>query len=289
MIYLADSKLTFHGVNAIGRAFAFVQEMPEGAAVLCGDGTTIRMLRSVVIERVRFATTAELRLAARGEAVPERRILRLPVAAMLLLGLLLCPLSGVCGGQSAVSFRGAAAVFPGGFTAAAFPQGAVSAFGASGFPLATDTLSTEQEHWLGNGLAVVIILGAASAALVVISQRNKTQKVSMDPSIVTTAKAPRWATWEEVEHLRSEVAAMRDDIVERDDQKHSFLEKKFGDVSHERSVSTARLHERIEAVAAGLRTDLDTKIEGVRREVHDMPGKLVTLLKETGAIGGKRG
>lgn len=181
---------------------------------------------------------------------------------------------GVCGWQSACLGSVPSPVFPGSFT-------------GGGLPLAQ---AASDADWplVGKIAGIIIVVAALVGAVRYLGGQQSAQTVVLDPPTVTTKKEVRWATWDEVEHLRSEVAEMRADVIERDDQKREYLETKFHEVSRERSVSTARLHERLEATAGALRSDLDQKIEGVRREVHDMPGKLVTLLKETGAIGGRK-
>ncbi len=91
------------------------------------------------------------------------------------------------------------------------------------------------------------------------------------------------------------VHGVREDLqlmVSRGDEAEQRLLDKLDDhwkeLNRERSVSTARLHERIEAHSNTLRSELDTKVGELRKEVHDMPSRVVELLKSTGAIGGRR-
>lgn len=65
MIHYADSTISYTGPAKFDRALEHVQSFPTGAAVLIGDGSQIKMLRSVVCGEFRLADPAEVQAAAR--------------------------------------------------------------------------------------------------------------------------------------------------------------------------------------------------------------------------------
>jgi hypothetical protein len=65
MIYFADSTISFTGPARLDRALEFQQSMPAGAAVLIGDGSQVRMKKSVTCEGFRLADPDEVQAAAR--------------------------------------------------------------------------------------------------------------------------------------------------------------------------------------------------------------------------------
>ena len=193
-----------------------------------------------------------------------------------LFALFLFRLSGVCGWQSAL-FEGAAAGLLGSFPAAAFPLLASGEVEAADWPL------------VGKLAIIIVGLAAVLAAVRSLSGKREVQRVQIEEPLPPSAPPlPRWATWEDVEKLRVQVTKLHDEKQQRDAELRDFMDVKFHELARERSTSTARLHERLETSAGELRKEIDTKIDGVRRELHDMPGKLVTLLRETGAIGGRK-
>ncbi|EDY16698.1 hypothetical protein CfE428DRAFT_5811 [Chthoniobacter flavus Ellin428] len=65
MIYFADSTITFTGPARLDRALTFVEDMPKGAAVLIGDGSQVKMKKSVTCGEFRVADIEEVQAAAR--------------------------------------------------------------------------------------------------------------------------------------------------------------------------------------------------------------------------------
>lgn len=63
------------------------------------------------------------------------------------------------------------------------------------------------------------------------------------------------------------------------------LEEHVKYLNRERSVSTARLHERIEAMSNTLRGEFESKLRIVHQDITDLPGRLLTMLQQTGQIG----
>ena len=55
------------------------------------------------------------------------------------------------------------------------------------------------------------------------------------------------------------------------------------------NLSTERLHERIEAMSNTLRAESDAKLRIVHEDITELPGRVLTLLQQTGQIGGGRG
>lgn len=82
-------------------------------------------------------------------------------------------------------------------------------------------------------------------------------------------------------------------LTEKQETNFRELDKKrsasIGNVHEHLNGTAAKLHERIESTAAAQRADMDTKIEAVRKEIHDMPSKLFTMLRDAANFGGKKG
>lgn len=75
--------------------------------------------------------------------------------------------------------------------------------------------------------------------------------------------------------------------AEREHRLMEKLDENFRELTKERSMSTARLHDRVDASAKTLRDEIDTKLGDVRKEINDLPTRLITMLRDTGAIGGR--
>lgn len=275
MKFFADNLTTFTGPHRADRAAEFVAELPEGAATHLGNGV-VKMLRTV-------RPTGWVLDAA--EPAPRRRAL-----AALVLSLFV-----VCLALLSPAVAEGAGGLPSALVLDSMILGRINGPAAAILPLGDVTLSETKI-----GMAALAFISVLIGYHFVISKYIREQAGVKDSQDVTinnqpvqvegkmeTNKAPRWATWDEVEVLRKDLTLLRSESAKRDSGMRDFVDEKFHTLSRERSVSIARLHERLEAASNGLRQEIDTKVDGVRSEIHDMPGKLVTLLKETGAIGGK--
>jgi hypothetical protein len=85
--------------------------------------------------------------------------------------------------------------------------------------------------------------------------------------------------------VRHEMQAALLGAVKRDEDLGEKLDQHTRDMSRDRSVSVARLHERIEAMCNTLRAEFEQKLQIVHKDIGDLPGKLLTLLQQTGHLG----
>lgn len=143
--------------------------------------------------------------------------------------------------------------------------------------------------FIGKMAAALIAVAGVIMAWRTINGQHQTTNVKVEePPAAKPPGNPRWATWEEVETLRRDLENLRDETREQHEQLTEKLDDKFLGLSKDRSVSVGRLHDKIEATAQGLRAEIDTKAQETRAEIHDLPGKLIQLLRDTGAIGGRK-
>ena len=194
---------------------------------------------------------------------------------------------GVCGWQSACLGSVPPPVFPRSFT-------------GGGFPLASITLEGPQMALAGLGV-VALLLGYHFLFGQYIRQQagvKDTQSTTLEGQPI---EVKAMTLFVEQRHLDERLSGYvtSEDLHAVEQRIDGKIETNFRELDKKRSHSignlhehltgtAVKLHERLEATAAGQRTELDTKIESVRREIHEMPGKLIALLKDTGAIGGKK-
>lgn len=95
-----------------------------------------------------------------------------------------------------------------------------------------------------------------------------------------------YATTEQLHHTEQRIEGKLEQNFRALDEKRS---RSIGNLHEHLTGAVTKIHERIEATASAQRVDTDIKLEAVRREIHEMPGKLFTMLRDAAAIGGKKG
>lgn len=229
---------------------------------------------------------SESATASSARRVPAPLLSRHRSALCLLLSAFIT--FGVCGEASAGFGNVPSPGFPGGF-----PGG--------GFPLAGISLND-----LNIAYAVVGTLGGALGLWSLFGQHIRREAGVKDTTSTTLEGQPitvrgelRMVAHHELEE-RLESYVTNDDLhaaelrlTEKQETNFRELDKKrsasIGNVHEHLNGTAAKIHERIEAVAATQRADMDTKIEAVRKEIHDMPSKLFTMLRDAaGFQGGKK-
>lgn len=269
MILPADSKVIFTGPRCYDQAVGFVNNLPAGVAVMIGDGATVQLHRSIKVTYT-VAEPDEVKRWARG-------CVSLPVAVAALLMLLFTLFSSTV---QAGEGKGEP-----GFAASQMILGRIDT--AAPALLAQGTAP----DWklFGSIVAIIITLAAAGPAWKYLTGQKTTTKVEIQgkPQPEPPGK-PRWATWDEVEAVRVDVEKLREENQQQNQQTNAKIDENFKALNKDRSVTAARLHERLEATSNGLRHEIDDKIKDLRSEVAAMPSRLIELLKNTGAIGGRK-
>lgn len=100
---------------------------------------------------------------------------------------------------------------------------------------------------------------------------------------------PKGYLHKSIHDVRNGLQAVMDASGEMEHRLTTKLDSHWHELSKERSASAARLHDRVEATNQQVRVEVDAKHAELRKEIADMPGRIVGLLRDTGAIGGKGG
>ncbi len=88
-----------------------------------------------------------------------------------------------------------------------------------------------------------------------------------------------------VHTMRAELQASLLTATAREDRVTQKIEALSKDMSRERSASVAKIHERIEATSNAQRAEFEAKLRIVHEDITGLPGRLLTLLQQTGQIG----
>jgi hypothetical protein len=95
-----------------------------------------------------------------------------------------------------------------------------------------------------------------------------------------------YATTEQLHHTEQRIEGKLEQNFRALDEKRS---RSIGNLHEHLTGAVTKIHERIEATASAQRVDTDIKLEAVRREIHEMPGKLFAMLRDAaGFQGGKK-
>lgn len=87
--------------------------------------------------------------------------------------------------------------------------------------------------------------------------------------------------------IRNELQTLTTAADARDEKLGEKLDTHWQQLNRERSTSTARLHDKVEASNQIIRQEIDTKVSAIHAKIDEVPGRLVTMLTQTGVIGRK--
>jgi len=84
-----------------------------------------------------------------------------------------------------------------------------------------------------------------------------------------------------IEDRRQEAAEQAKDLSKN-------IDAKFTEAIKANNVTATKIYAKIDQVSDGLRAEIEDKARETRQQINDMPSKLIALLKDTGAIGGRK-
>ena len=167
-------------------------------------------------------------------------------------------------------------------------------------------LTLKELEWLGSGSVVLVVALTITSLIKAVRDKGRVHAtLGGQPIEVRTAveyvPAPRFANFEkyvrrrdreiaeELHEMRLKAEERRAEAAEQSaallEQIQERLEAHWKELNHERSANAAQLHQRIEATNLQMRQEMDAKFQIVRTELNDLPGRLISLLRDTGAIG----
>ena len=166
-------------------------------------------------------------------------------------------------------------------------------------------LTLKELEWLGSGSVVLVVALTITSLIKAVRDKGRVHAtLGGQPIEVRTAveyvPAPRFANFEKyvrrrdreiaeglhemrlkAEERRAEAAEQSAALLEQIQER---LEAHWKELNHERSANAAQLHQRIEATTLQMRQEMDAKFQIVRTELNDLPGRLISLLRDTGAM-----
>ncbi len=155
-------------------------------------------------------------------------------------------------------------------------------------------ITPEESAWMMNGLGAVtfLLLSAASCTALMrnIKELRRAEPSTPQPFVIKPEQEyVERRAFDDLQHNLQELVATGRERDKRREERELQLNEKLDEhwrvLSHERSVSTARLHDRLEAVDKAMRIEVEQKFKEVRQEITELPSRLITLLRDTGAIG----
>lgn len=172
-------------------------------------------------------------------------------------------------------------------------------------------LTSAEMKWLATGLVVTGFLLGLAVLIKVLRDKGKISTTLEGQPItireeIQFVPVPEFEKFEQYVRKRNhdldgELAAIKltaelrrqeatDQSAELLAQIQAKLESNWKELNKDRSASIAQLHIRLEATNEKMRGETDEKLQIVRSEINEMPGKIIALLRDTGALdkGGRK-
>lgn len=138
--------------------------------------------------------------------------------------------------------------------------------------------------------AIIFLLGVVALATTIARNvrdlRARPASAPGTPQPLVIAMQEQFVERAMFDQVLLDLAEIKKAGEEREERIADKLDENWRALNKDRSVTAANLHSRVEAIHAAIRSETEAKFTEVRRELTDMPSRVVTLLRQTGAIGG---